>query len=193
MLFFFKWYVCLSKQVDTGKCEGLDFGDLSSGSWKTLPLKLFNRTRATVPIRLIISAVSDKSKGLLICLNIYAKLRICTDFYRYVAANPRTMLSNVSSLPLKGKQSFCLNICFLDWFGCQSCKSWIACHVWFMVMMTNDWYRLSHSKASHFVVCWSFTFPCAYIRYDYIGTCQDVRSLILHPVYVYLNIIRMPF
>nr|DBA24442.1 TPA: hypothetical protein GDO54_012093 [Pyxicephalus adspersus] len=43
-------------EVDTGKWEGLDFGDLSSGSWKTLPLKLVNRTRATVPIRLIISA-----------------------------------------------------------------------------------------------------------------------------------------
>ncbi|XP_068093232.1 LOW QUALITY PROTEIN: centrosomal protein of 192 kDa [Hyperolius riggenbachi] len=39
-----------------GKREGLDFGDLSSGTWKTLPLKLINRTRATVPIRLIISA-----------------------------------------------------------------------------------------------------------------------------------------
>ncbi|KAM5158224.1 centrosomal protein of 192 kDa [Mantella aurantiaca] len=43
-------------EVDAGKGEGLDFGDLSSGSWKTLPLKLVNRTRATVPIRLIISA-----------------------------------------------------------------------------------------------------------------------------------------
>ncbi|XP_075070503.1 centrosomal protein of 192 kDa [Mixophyes fleayi] len=43
-------------QVDSGKSDGLDFGDLTSGSWKTLPLKLINRTRATVPIRLTISA-----------------------------------------------------------------------------------------------------------------------------------------
>ncbi|KAM9308329.1 centrosomal protein of 192 kDa [Gastrophryne carolinensis] len=43
-------------EVDTGKSEGLDFGELSSGNWKSLPLKLVNRTRATVPIRLIISA-----------------------------------------------------------------------------------------------------------------------------------------
>ncbi|XP_018412330.1 PREDICTED: centrosomal protein of 192 kDa [Nanorana parkeri] len=43
-------------EVDPGKSEGLDFGDLSSGGWKALPLKIMNRTRATVPIRLIISA-----------------------------------------------------------------------------------------------------------------------------------------
>ncbi|KAM3928231.1 centrosomal protein of 192 kDa isoform 1-T1 [Leptodactylus fuscus] len=43
-------------EVDTGKTDCLDFGDLSSGSWKTLPLRLINKTRATVPIRLIISA-----------------------------------------------------------------------------------------------------------------------------------------
>ncbi|CAH2284707.1 Hypothetical predicted protein [Pelobates cultripes] len=43
-------------EVDTGKTDGLDFGDLSTGSWKALPLKLINRTHATVPIRLIISA-----------------------------------------------------------------------------------------------------------------------------------------
>ncbi|XP_053323211.1 centrosomal protein of 192 kDa [Spea bombifrons] len=43
-------------EVDTGKIEGLDFGDLSAGCWKALPLKLINRTHATVPIRLIISA-----------------------------------------------------------------------------------------------------------------------------------------
>ncbi|XP_040209857.1 centrosomal protein of 192 kDa isoform X2 [Rana temporaria] len=43
-------------EVDTGTSEGLDFGDLSSGSWKSLPLKLINKTHATVPIRLIISA-----------------------------------------------------------------------------------------------------------------------------------------
>uniref|UniRef100_A0A8C5R3W3 Centrosomal protein 192 n=1 Tax=Leptobrachium leishanense TaxID=445787 RepID=A0A8C5R3W3_9ANUR len=42
--------------VDTGKTDGLEFGDLPSGSWKALPLKLTNRTHATVPIRLIISA-----------------------------------------------------------------------------------------------------------------------------------------
>ncbi|KAM4704993.1 centrosomal protein of 192 kDa [Rhinophrynus dorsalis] len=43
-------------EVDTGKIDSLDFGDVPFGSWKTLPLKLFNRTHATVPIRLIISA-----------------------------------------------------------------------------------------------------------------------------------------
>ncbi|KAM8869260.1 centrosomal protein of 192 kDa isoform 2-T6 [Spinachia spinachia] len=34
----------------------LDFGDLPGGSAKSLPLKLLSRTRATVPIRLVISA-----------------------------------------------------------------------------------------------------------------------------------------
>ncbi|XP_056377488.1 centrosomal protein of 192 kDa isoform X2 [Hyla sarda] len=43
-------------EVDTGKADCLDFGDLPSGTWKTLPIKLINKTRATVPIRLIISA-----------------------------------------------------------------------------------------------------------------------------------------
>ncbi|XP_044148782.1 LOW QUALITY PROTEIN: centrosomal protein of 192 kDa [Bufo gargarizans] len=43
-------------EVDTGKTDCLDFGDLTSGSWKNLPLRLINKTRATVPIRLIISA-----------------------------------------------------------------------------------------------------------------------------------------
>ncbi|XP_073535087.1 centrosomal protein of 192 kDa isoform X2 [Phyllobates terribilis] len=43
-------------EVDAGKTECLDFGDLSSGTWKTLSLRLINKTRATVPIRLIISA-----------------------------------------------------------------------------------------------------------------------------------------
>ncbi|XP_069813914.1 centrosomal protein of 192 kDa isoform X2 [Dendropsophus ebraccatus] len=43
-------------EVDTGKTDCLDFGDLSSGSLKTLPIRLINKTRATVPIRLIISA-----------------------------------------------------------------------------------------------------------------------------------------
>ncbi|KAG9479097.1 hypothetical protein GDO78_012646 [Eleutherodactylus coqui] len=43
-------------EVDTGKMDCLDFGDLSSGSWKTLPIRIINKTQATVPIRLIISA-----------------------------------------------------------------------------------------------------------------------------------------
>ncbi|XP_015276423.1 PREDICTED: centrosomal protein of 192 kDa-like [Gekko japonicus] len=34
----------------------LDFGDLPSGSWKCLPLKLINKTHARVPIRLVINA-----------------------------------------------------------------------------------------------------------------------------------------
>ncbi|MCJ8728567.1 hypothetical protein PDJAM_G00005970 [Pangasius djambal] len=43
-------------EVDVGKTDCLDFGDLAGGSVKSLPLKLVNRTRATVPIRLVISA-----------------------------------------------------------------------------------------------------------------------------------------
>ncbi|XP_056618795.1 centrosomal protein of 192 kDa isoform X1 [Triplophysa dalaica] len=43
-------------EVDVGKTGCLDFGDLSVGSSKALPLKLVNRTHATVPIRLVISA-----------------------------------------------------------------------------------------------------------------------------------------
>ncbi|XP_077208935.1 centrosomal protein of 192 kDa isoform X2 [Paroedura picta] len=34
----------------------LDFGDLPSGSWKGLPLKLINKTHARVPVRLVINA-----------------------------------------------------------------------------------------------------------------------------------------
>ncbi|XP_072535710.1 centrosomal protein of 192 kDa isoform X2 [Salminus brasiliensis] len=43
-------------EVDVGKTGCLEFGDLAGGSVKALPLKLVNRTRATVPIRLVISA-----------------------------------------------------------------------------------------------------------------------------------------
>ncbi|KAM6281298.1 centrosomal protein of 192 kDa [Porphyrio hochstetteri] len=43
-------------EVETGKRDYLDFGDLTSGSWKALPLKLINKTHAFVPIRLIINA-----------------------------------------------------------------------------------------------------------------------------------------
>ncbi|XP_030352670.1 centrosomal protein of 192 kDa isoform X2 [Strigops habroptila] len=43
-------------EVETGKKDYLDFGDLNSGSWKALPLKLINKTHAFVPIRLIINA-----------------------------------------------------------------------------------------------------------------------------------------
>ncbi|XP_071410367.1 centrosomal protein of 192 kDa [Pithys albifrons albifrons] len=42
-------------EVEAGE-DGLDFGDLSSGSWKALPLKLINKTHAFVPVRLIINA-----------------------------------------------------------------------------------------------------------------------------------------
>lgn len=48
-------------QVEVSKSGCLDFGDLPGGSAKSLPLKLLNRTRATVPIRLVISAVSQNS------------------------------------------------------------------------------------------------------------------------------------
>lgn len=43
-------------EVETEKKDFLDFGDLTYGGWKALPLKLINKTRATVPIRLIINA-----------------------------------------------------------------------------------------------------------------------------------------
>lgn len=43
-------------EVETEKKDVLDFGDLTYGSWKALPLKLINRTHATIPVRLIINA-----------------------------------------------------------------------------------------------------------------------------------------
>ncbi|XP_067834298.1 centrosomal protein of 192 kDa isoform X2 [Heptranchias perlo] len=43
-------------EVETEKSECLDFGDLVSGGGKAHSLKLINRTHATVPIRLVISA-----------------------------------------------------------------------------------------------------------------------------------------
>ncbi|XP_030015158.1 centrosomal protein of 192 kDa isoform X1 [Sphaeramia orbicularis] len=43
-------------EVEMGKTGCLDFGDLPSGSAKSLSLKLLNRTHATVPIRLVLSA-----------------------------------------------------------------------------------------------------------------------------------------
>ncbi|XP_043543642.1 centrosomal protein of 192 kDa isoform X6 [Chiloscyllium plagiosum] len=43
-------------EVLAGKNRSLDFGDLVPGSDKVLSLKLINRTHATVPIRLVISA-----------------------------------------------------------------------------------------------------------------------------------------
>lgn len=46
-------------KVEVSKSGCLDFGDLPAGSDKSLPLKLLNRTHATVPIRLVISAVSQ--------------------------------------------------------------------------------------------------------------------------------------
>ncbi|XP_054579618.1 centrosomal protein of 192 kDa [Eptesicus fuscus] len=43
-------------EVETEKKDVLDFGDLTYGGWKALPLKLINKTHAIVPIRLIINA-----------------------------------------------------------------------------------------------------------------------------------------
>ncbi|XP_069778568.1 centrosomal protein of 192 kDa isoform X2 [Narcine bancroftii] len=43
-------------EILAAKSGGLDFGDLVPGRGKTLSLKLVNRTRATIPIRLVISA-----------------------------------------------------------------------------------------------------------------------------------------
>ncbi|MBZ3869256.1 Centrosomal protein of 192 kDa [Sciurus carolinensis] len=44
------------EKVETEKKGVLDFGDLIYGGWKSLPLKLINRTHAIVPVRLIINA-----------------------------------------------------------------------------------------------------------------------------------------
>ncbi|KAM5304920.1 centrosomal protein of 192 kDa isoform 3-T3 [Glossophaga mutica] len=43
-------------EVETEKKGVLDFGDLTYGGWKALPLKLINKTHAIVPIRLTINA-----------------------------------------------------------------------------------------------------------------------------------------
>ncbi|XP_047188931.1 centrosomal protein of 192 kDa isoform X1 [Scophthalmus maximus] len=43
-------------EVEASKSGYLDFGDLPGGSAKSLPLKLLNKTHATVPVRLVISA-----------------------------------------------------------------------------------------------------------------------------------------
>ncbi|XP_064150825.1 centrosomal protein of 192 kDa isoform X1 [Loxodonta africana] len=43
-------------EVETEKKDVLDFGDLTYGGWKALPLKLINRTHAAVPVRLVINA-----------------------------------------------------------------------------------------------------------------------------------------
>uniref|UniRef100_UPI0037E7D549 centrosomal protein of 192 kDa n=1 Tax=Semicossyphus pulcher TaxID=241346 RepID=UPI0037E7D549 len=43
-------------EIEVGKSGCLDFGDLPGGSAESLPVKLLNRTHATVPIRLVISA-----------------------------------------------------------------------------------------------------------------------------------------
>ncbi|XP_041648930.1 centrosomal protein of 192 kDa isoform X2 [Cheilinus undulatus] len=43
-------------EVEVSKSGCLDFGDLPGGSVQSLPVKLFNRTHATVPIRVVISA-----------------------------------------------------------------------------------------------------------------------------------------
>ncbi|XP_042539598.1 centrosomal protein of 192 kDa isoform X1 [Dipodomys spectabilis] len=43
-------------EVETEKKGVLDFGDLTYGGWKVLPLKVINRTNAVVPIRMIINA-----------------------------------------------------------------------------------------------------------------------------------------
>ncbi|XP_036613779.1 centrosomal protein of 192 kDa isoform X2 [Trichosurus vulpecula] len=43
-------------EVEPVKSDFLDFGDLTYGSWKVLPLKLINKTHSVIPIRLIINA-----------------------------------------------------------------------------------------------------------------------------------------
>lgn len=60
------WVMFFDFQVEVSKSGCLDFGDLPAGSAKSLPLKLLNRTHATVPIRLVIRAVSQHSASLCI-------------------------------------------------------------------------------------------------------------------------------
>uniref|UniRef100_A0A3P8XCP8 Centrosomal protein 192 n=1 Tax=Esox lucius TaxID=8010 RepID=A0A3P8XCP8_ESOLU len=48
--------VAESPALEVRTCGSLDFGDLVGGSAKALPLKVLNRTHATLPIRLVISA-----------------------------------------------------------------------------------------------------------------------------------------
>ncbi|XP_072462705.1 centrosomal protein of 192 kDa [Notamacropus eugenii] len=43
-------------EVEPVNTNFLDFGDLTYGSWKVLPLKLVNKTHAVIPVRLIINA-----------------------------------------------------------------------------------------------------------------------------------------
>ncbi|KAM9724115.1 centrosomal protein of 192 kDa isoform 2-T4 [Menidia menidia] len=43
-------------EIESSKSGCVDFGDLPEGSVRSLPLRLLNRTHATVPIRLVISA-----------------------------------------------------------------------------------------------------------------------------------------
>ncbi|XP_058032745.1 centrosomal protein of 192 kDa isoform X1 [Ahaetulla prasina] len=45
-------------EVEAGRTNSLDFGDLPYGSWKALPLKLTNKTCARMPIRLVIHATA---------------------------------------------------------------------------------------------------------------------------------------
>ncbi|XP_041101088.1 centrosomal protein of 192 kDa isoform X2 [Polyodon spathula] len=56
-------------EVDVGNSGCLEFGDLTSGSVKALPLKLLNRTHATVPIRLVISANATAWRCFTFCKN----------------------------------------------------------------------------------------------------------------------------
>ncbi|CAN9514042.1 unnamed protein product [Ophioblennius macclurei] len=46
-------------EVEAGDSGCLDFGDLPGGGIRSLPLKLLNRTHATVPIRLVINATAS--------------------------------------------------------------------------------------------------------------------------------------
>ncbi|KAM6148391.1 centrosomal protein of 192 kDa [Erethizon dorsatum] len=43
-------------EVETERKGVLDFGDLTYGGWKALPLKLINRSHASVPLRLVVNA-----------------------------------------------------------------------------------------------------------------------------------------
>ncbi|XP_058878688.1 centrosomal protein of 192 kDa isoform X1 [Acipenser ruthenus] len=58
-----------SIEVEVGNSGCLEFGDVTSGSVKALPLKLLNRTHATVPIRLVISANATAWRCFTFCKN----------------------------------------------------------------------------------------------------------------------------
>ncbi|TRY60767.1 hypothetical protein DNTS_029619 [Danionella cerebrum] len=79
-------------EVDLCKKGCLDFGDLAEGSAKALPLRLINKTRATVPIRLVISANASAWH----CFSLYNSLDSLAVDGSLTSNSTRTSLSTSS-------------------------------------------------------------------------------------------------